>query len=87
VADPLADGARLALCGGLAAYLTGHAGFRLRLVRELDVDKLAAAALLLALFAAGGGLVAWGVTAVAACVLAALCAHETWRRPAPVPAA
>jgi low temperature requirement protein LtrA len=81
VLDPLTDGARLALCGGLAAYLTGHTAFRLRLVGELDADKLLASALLLALFGIGGGLAAWGVAVVAAAILALLCAHETWLRP------
>jgi low temperature requirement protein LtrA len=82
VAEPLSDAARLALCGGLGGYLIGHAAFRLRLVGELDVDKLLAAALLLILFAAGGDVAAWGVTSLAAGVLTALCAHETWLRPA-----
>jgi low temperature requirement protein LtrA len=82
VAEPLSDAARLALCGGLGGYLTGHAAFRLRLVGAFDVDKLLAAGLLLTLFAAGGDLAGWGVTAAAAAVLAALCAHETWLRPA-----
>ena len=82
VTDPLADAARLALCGGLAAYLAGHAAFRLRLVGALDVDKLLAAGLLLAVFGASGGLPAWGVTALAAGILTLLCAHESWVRPA-----
>jgi hypothetical protein len=31
----LSDGARLALCGGIALYLVGHAGFRLRLTETM----------------------------------------------------
>ena len=81
VVDPLATGARLALCGGLAAYLAGHAAFRLRLVGELDADELVAGGALLVLFGAGGDLPAWAIVAIAAAVLTLLCARESWVRP------
>jgi low temperature requirement protein LtrA len=82
VTATLGDGARLALCGGLAAYLAAHAAFRLRLTGSIDRRKLAAGATLLVLFAAGGGLPAWAVTALAAGVVALLCAAETLEVPA-----
>src|SRR3954464_4964396 len=44
VDDPLSTGARLALCGGVAMYLVGHAAFRLRMTGEVGAAKLAAAA-------------------------------------------
>ncbi|HEX4759307.1 MAG TPA: low temperature requirement protein A [Thermoleophilaceae bacterium] len=75
--EPLSEAARLATCGGVAAYLVGDAAFRLRLAGELDVAKLVAAAALLVLFAVGGGLSALWLTAAATLVLAALCTLET----------
>lgn len=75
--EPLGDAARLALCGGLALYLAGHVAFRLRLLGSLSVAKLAVAAALLVLYLAGGSLAAWAVGAIAAALLAALCAAET----------
>src|ERR687886_2628195 len=41
---PLADAARLALCGGVALYLAGHVAFGLRMVGAVGVEKLVAAA-------------------------------------------
>ncbi len=72
----LAEGARLALCGGLAAYLLGYVGFQARLARSVSYEKLGAATLLALIFALGSGLRAW--EAVAACVgaLALLCSAE-----------
>jgi low temperature requirement protein LtrA len=77
VETPLADAARLALCGGIALYLVGHTAFRLRLLGTVSVAKLVVAAALLALFAAAGGWAAWLVGAAAAALLLALCAYET----------
>jgi low temperature requirement protein LtrA len=75
--EPLADAARLALCGGLAMYLLGNVAFRLRMVGTLGYAKLTGAVGLLAVFALGGGLSALWVTALATLVLATLCALET----------
>jgi low temperature requirement protein LtrA len=75
--EPLADAARLALCGGIAMYLLGNVAFRLRMVGAVGYAKLAGAAGLLGLFALSGGLSALWVTALATLVLATLCALET----------
>jgi low temperature requirement protein LtrA len=75
--EPLSGAPRLALCGGVALYLIGNAGFRLRLVGAVAYPKLAGAAALLAVFALGGGLSALWVMALATLVLVALCALET----------
>ena len=79
VQAPLADGARLALCGGVALYLLGHAAFRARMVRAVSWGKLAAAAALLGVFAATGSVDAVWVAAAVCATLAALCAAETAR--------
>jgi low temperature requirement protein LtrA len=75
--EPLADAARLALCGGIAMYLLGNVAFRLRMVGAVGYAKLAGAVGLLALFALGGGLSALWVAALATLVLGTLCALET----------
>jgi low temperature requirement protein LtrA len=75
--QPLSDAARLALCGGVALYVAGHAAFRLRMVGTVGYEKLAAAGLILVVWAAGSGLPAWSVAAAVTVVLAVLCAHET----------
>ena len=43
VSAPLRDPARLALCGGVALYLVGQAAFVLRMVREVEYEKLGVA--------------------------------------------
>jgi low temperature requirement protein LtrA len=77
VGEPLSDAARLALCGGIAVYLLGNVGFRLRMVGAVGYAKLGGATGLITLFALGGGLSALWLTATATLVLAALCALET----------
>jgi low temperature requirement protein LtrA len=76
VGQPLADAPRLALCGGIALYLLGHAAFRLRLSGEVNAEKIGFAAALIVLFAVGSELPAWSVLALAAATLTALCALE-----------
>jgi low temperature requirement protein LtrA len=76
VGDALGDPARLALCGGLALYLAGHAAFRIRLLRSVPWLELLAAAAQLVLFAIGGGFAAWVAGAVAAALLAGLVLGE-----------
>jgi low temperature requirement protein LtrA len=77
VGEPLSEGARLALCGGVALYLAGHVAFRLRIAGTVDYEKLAAAAAVLVVFALGADLRAWAVAAAVAVVLVILCARET----------
>jgi len=77
VDEPLGDAARLALCGGVALYLVGHVAFGLRMVAVLGVEKLVAAAAVLALYAFGGGLDAWVLAGAVAAVLGVMCALET----------
>src|SRR4051812_38117238 len=74
--EPLDDAARLALCGGVALYLVAHAAFQLRIARELEWAKLGTACALLAVYALSGDVAGWGVAAVVAGLLAALCALE-----------
>jgi low temperature requirement protein LtrA len=76
VGEPLSDASRLALCGGAALYLVGHAGFRARMVGSVGYEKLAAAAALLAAFAIGARLPAWALAGTATTILTALCAIE-----------
>ena len=77
VTAPLEDAARLALCGGVALYLVGHAAFALRMVGELEYEKLGVAVALLVLYAVGGGVVAWALAGAVAVLMGALCAAET----------
>jgi low temperature requirement protein LtrA len=77
VTAPLPAPARLALCGGVALYLIGHAAFALRMVREVEYEKLGVAAALLVLYTVTGGLAAWAVAAAVAALMAALCVAET----------
>ena len=79
VNDPLSDAARLTLCGGVALYLVGHAGFRLRLLGTLDRAKVGAATASLVLFALGGGLPAWATSAILTAILALLVGGELAR--------
>src|SRR4051812_46624737 len=77
VSEPLLDSERLALCGGLALYLAGLAAFRLRLLGAWSPTRLLVAAALLVLYLVSGGLAAGAVTAIAAGLMALLCATET----------
>jgi low temperature requirement protein LtrA len=77
VGEPLDDATRLALCGGVALYLVGHVLFRLRIAGSVGVEKLVAAAALMALYAAGGSLDAWVLAGAVTAVLGAMCAYES----------
>jgi len=77
VGAPLSDAARLALCGGVAIYLVGHVGFRLRMVGALGYEKLAVAVALIVLFAVGSTFAAWVVAGAVTVLLGGLCAVET----------
>jgi low temperature requirement protein LtrA len=88
VAVPLTDAARLAVCAGLALYLLGLLAFEVRLLGRLRYEKLAAAALLLIVFALGSGWRAWVVVAADTVVIGLLCASEALleRSPSTAPA-
>jgi low temperature requirement protein LtrA len=75
----LGDGARLALCGGLALYLAGHVAFQARLAGSVNREKLVAAAGLMAIFALSAGWSAWVAVTAVTVVIAALCAAEATR--------
>jgi low temperature requirement protein LtrA len=72
--DSLDAAARLALCGGIALYLAGHAAFRWRLLGWPGPAPLAGALALLALYAVTGDRPAWAVAVAAMLVLVAVCA-------------
>jgi low temperature requirement protein LtrA len=74
--DPLGPGARLALCGGVALYLVGHAAFRLRIAGVFRYGRPSAAVLALVLFAVSGSLDAWVVTAILTAVVGTLVVTE-----------
>jgi low temperature requirement protein LtrA len=75
--EPLATGARLALCGGVATYLTGQSAFRLRMLAVARYETLAAAAAAIILFAAGASLPGWVLASALAVILALLITRET----------
>jgi low temperature requirement protein LtrA len=81
VGAPLAAPPRLALCGGVALYLLGHAAFRLRMTGSLGRAKVLAAGACLLLFAVSGGLVPWALAACVTAVLALLIALERSAEP------
>ncbi len=74
--DPLADPARLALCGGVAMYLIGNVAFRLRMTGAVQYALLVAALALMLLYAVGSALPAWSIAGASALLVAALCAVE-----------
>jgi low temperature requirement protein LtrA len=73
----LSTAARLALCGGVALYLAGHAAFRLRLTGRVHYPEIAASAVCLIVFGATADLAGWATTGVLVIVLAVLVAFET----------
>ncbi len=74
--DALHDAPRLALCAGVALFLVGHIGFRLRMVGSFGYEKAVAAMVLMALFAASGGWPAWTLVGAIAVLLATMCVAE-----------
>ena len=78
--EPLSDGSRLALCGGLGLYLGGVAAFRGRMLGTVTGTRLLGAALPLVLFAVSPGWAANWVLAAAVVVLGFLSALETLER-------
>jgi len=72
---PLAIADRSVLCGGVALYLAGHAAFQWRLVGELKIAQLLAAALCLAPIALRHG-PPWLTLAWIATILAVFTVYE-----------
>ena len=75
--DVTSGAVRLALCGGVAAYLVGQIAFRLRMAGTIGYEKAIVAGALLLFFVLGDGLHGWVVAAVIAALMVALCASET----------
>jgi low temperature requirement protein LtrA len=75
--SPLSAGARLALCGGVALYLVGHAAFRLRMTGALGLAKLLAAGACLVSFAVGANASALVIEGCVTAVLALLVVYES----------
>jgi len=77
VSDPLADGEQLALFGGVALYLAGHAAFRLRMTGAVERAKLLAALLAVVGAVVTNGADAWLALLVLAALLASLVLRES----------
>ena len=75
------DPVRLALCGGVGAYLLGHVAFRWRMTGTIGYQKLVVAGALAIVYAAGGGLSAWALATVITALMLSLCAVETIAAP------
>jgi len=83
VADPtqqLATAGAVALCGGVAIYLLGHALFRLRMTRSIGRHHLAGAAASAALIFVSPRVPALAVAGLLAVILAAAAAWERLER-------
>jgi low temperature requirement protein LtrA len=79
LSDPLPFLAALALYGGVAVYLFGHVGFKMRTARTVAVQRVAAGVLLLAALPLAADLPALAALAVVAGVTVALVGYETVR--------
>jgi hypothetical protein len=79
VDDPLEIVSAVALCGGVAIYLLAQSGFRLRVLRALSLERLAAALASLALIPFAASAPALVGLATVAGLLATLVAYETIR--------
>jgi low temperature requirement protein LtrA len=77
--DPLTIVPAVGLCGGLALYLLGHVGFRLRNVRSLNRHRLVVAVALVALVPAATKVPALAALAAAAALTGVLVAYEAIR--------
>jgi low temperature requirement protein LtrA len=77
--EHLAAAERLAMCGGVAIYLLGHAAFLLRMVGRIHFPELAAAALAMVVFAVCSGLPGWATAGVLTIDLALLVGYEMIR--------
>jgi low temperature requirement protein LtrA len=75
--NPLPDGAQIALFGGVALYLLGHAAFRLRMTGRADILEVAGAAVIGVEYLVLRNSDAWVGLVGLAIVLAALTLRET----------
>jgi low temperature requirement protein LtrA len=76
VEAPLAEGARLALFGGAALYLLGHAAFQARMLGRVHYAQLLVALVSLVLFATLSAVAAWGAIGILALAFFALVIWE-----------
>jgi low temperature requirement protein LtrA len=76
---PLLDGARLALCGGVALYLLGNWAFQVRMFGSARSEKVVATIASVAIYFVTGDLAAEWVVALLCAMLAAFNAVETSR--------
>ncbi len=76
----------LALCGGVAVYLLGQAGFAWRMLGSLEWTRTAVAIVLLAICPVADQLAAWLAAAIVVVLLGALCANEARLRAVDEPA-
>jgi low temperature requirement protein LtrA len=79
VGEPLEEAPAVALCAGVALYLLALVAFRLRVARTLNVERLVAAAVSLALLPLALSTAALAALAAVAALLAALVAFEAIR--------
>ena len=79
VGDPLELIPAVALCGGVALYLLGHNGFRLRDLGSVSVPKLVVTVLCCALIPVAASIPSLITLAILAGLLCALAAFETVR--------
>ncbi|HZJ50279.1 MAG TPA: low temperature requirement protein A [Actinomycetota bacterium] len=79
LADPLTGVGLYALYGGVSLYLVSHAAFKLRATHILSIQRLVAAAVVLALLPLGAQLPALGALVVLTAVVVGLVAYEAIR--------
>jgi low temperature requirement protein LtrA len=79
VGDPLHAEPAVALLGGIALYLLAHVAFRWRNVHRFSVQRLVAAAVLVALVPVAVEVPALATLGIATALLVALIAYETVR--------
>ena len=79
LADPLYGVPLYALYGGVALYLLGHVGFRLRNVHTVNWQRLVVAGLLIALIPVVSGLPALATLGVLTAVMVGLIGYEALR--------
>jgi low temperature requirement protein LtrA len=77
--DPLKVVAEVALLGGLALYLLAHVAFRLRNIGTLNVQRLIAALLLLALIPVGILMTSLALLAIVTVIMVVLVGYEVIR--------
>lgn len=77
LSPPMPTAGRLAFCGGVALYLAGVAAFRLRMLGEPGHGRIVVAVALLVLFAVGGSLPAWTITATVTVLILGLCVLDS----------